>query len=174
MSAVGKCPKCGWPRHAGDTQCGDCGAIINPPMQLPELLPDQKAYLDKLSADAKRPIDWDTRIVLASLSSCNCDTKSPALEYHHEICRFRVLMEARALLHADRLEGAAVAKCFECDDELTGPICLKCNAPPSDEVRVWNEAIEAVRDQLKTRLGELANLSSEARNASDDSLAYED
>lgn len=47
------------------------------------------------------------RLILAQAGACNCITKTPAIEYHDSLCRYRLLEEAR--LEIERLEDAQQA-----------------------------------------------------------------
>ena len=38
------------------------------------------------------------RITTATISSCNCGTKTPDVNYHKETCRYRVLEECYRVL----------------------------------------------------------------------------
>jgi hypothetical protein len=39
------------------------------------------------------------RIVRASVASCSCGTKSHLIEWHDEMCNYRILMECYDALH---------------------------------------------------------------------------
>lgn len=40
-------------------------------------------------------VDILTKLTMAQVASCQCSTKTPAVEHHAETCRYRVLREAK-------------------------------------------------------------------------------
>ena len=70
---------------------------------------------------------WYSRLAMAQVASCTCETKTPEIRHHDEMCHFRLFSEAYAALSPLQV----------------GYVCRRCGA---EDVMPWPRAADETSD----------------------------
>ena len=84
------------------------------------------------------------RLAIAQVASCSCYTKTPAIQYHDEMCRYRLFNEAETELTAKSTSIAELERQLAAANDKIAALTTLANERLADYVKM-----RAERDRLR-------------------------